>query len=212
MNKFLYYPVKNPINATNPFGTPSSVYTNLGQVGHPGEDYQAPSGTPLYAPCDGDAFYAFDKNGGDGIYIRYPNNINPTHNIILWHMWPRGNAQYPFKIATDGSITSVKAGQLLGYTDNSGYPIESNGSHLHVGVMPCDRFGGPMDPLNGFRGCVSPSSFWNGKFAEDIATEQQIIEKAAEVVKIIADAPLSNQEKISFWQKVAQLIKKLLSS
>lgn len=168
MNLELYYPVKNPINPTNPFGTPSPMYTALGQKGHPGQDYEAPSGTPLYAPCDGDAFYAFDKNGGDGIYIRYPSNTAPIYNIILWHMYPKGNVEFPFKIATDGSITSIKAGQLLGYTDNSGYPTESDGSHLHIGVMPCNQYGQALDPANGYLGCVDPASFWNGLFAEDI--------------------------------------------
>lgn len=168
----LYYPVKNPINPTNPFGQASPMYTNLKLKGHPGQDYESPTGTPLYAPCDGDVFFVKDNFHGDGLWIRYPNNAKPEYNIILYHMPEVGTplaTQYPFKVSTTpGVVTSIKAGQLLGYTDNSGFPIESTAPHLHVGIMPCDFTGEALNPDNGFNGCVDPTPFWNGLFAEDI--------------------------------------------
>src|ERR1700733_4240531 len=140
----LFYPVKDPINQTNLFGANPAEYKPLAQAGHPGNDFESVSGTPVYAPCDGDAFYTIDSLGGDGIWIRTPSHAAPQYNIILWHMWPKGDPKYPFAIKTDGSTTKVKAGDLLGYSDNSGFPRESTGPHLHLGVMPCDLTGGAL--------------------------------------------------------------------
>lgn len=217
----LFFPVKDKINPTNPFGTKSQMYTNLGQLGHPGVDFESPSGTPLYAPCDGDAFYVFDKYGGDGLWIRWPSNANTKYNIILYHLYPKGDAQHPFQIPTgQGVVTPVKAGQFLGYTDNSGYPVESNGAHLHVGVMPTDATGGPLDPNNGYLGCVDPSKFWNDLYAEDInatpitQTVQPIVQAANNIVQQIASSSIPTAQKESIAQKVAELleeIKKILN-
>jgi len=57
------------------------------EKGHMGVDFFAPHATPLYAPCDGEAWYAQDEHGGDGIYIRTgPFDYNEGQvwfNIIL---------------------------------------------------------------------------------------------------------------------------------
>jgi hypothetical protein len=92
--KFLSYPVKQPINESNLFGANPAQYEPLGQKGHPGLDFEAPSGTPLYTPCDGDAFYTTDANGGDGIWIRYPitSNIAKATDI---HIRPTSFPSYP---------------------------------------------------------------------------------------------------------------------
>jgi murein DD-endopeptidase MepM/ murein hydrolase activator NlpD len=211
--KFLSYPVKQPINESNLFGANPAQYEPLGQNGHPGLDFEAPSGTPLYAPCDGDAFYTTDANGGDGIWIRYPNNGAPQFNVILWHLFPKGNQQYPFQIPTDGSVTPIKAGQLLAYTDNSGYPKESTGPHLHVGVMPCDTTGGALEPNNGYKGCVDPTPYFNGEYAEDISIKQAVVEKSAQVISLVSqasDAQVSHQEKLSVLQEIANFLETLL--
>lgn len=171
----LFYPVKDPINQTNLFGTPNPMYSALGQKGHPGQDFESPSGTKLYSPVDGDAFYVYDKYGGDGLWIRWPNNAKPEYNIILYHLYPRGDASFPFQIPTgNGVVTPVKAGQFLGYTDNSGAPVESSGPHLHVGIMPCDLTGGSLYPNNGYDGCVDPALFWNNLFAENISNPEPL--------------------------------------
>lgn len=209
MDKFLYHPVRNPINQNNLFGADPAYYANLGQAGHPGLDYEAPSGTPLYAPCDGDAFYTSDKYGGDGIWIRVPNNQKPEYNVILWHLFPKGNPQYPFSISTDGSVTSVKAGQLLGYTDNSGAPKESTGPHLHLGVIPCDSTGEALNKNNGYLGCVDPQQFLNGLYAEDVLGLDKLIADTGNVVQAIAQAPISNQDKSSLLDSVKQFLIKV---
>jgi Peptidase family M23 len=209
----LYYPVKDPINQTNLFGANPAQYAPLGQKGHPGNDFESVSGTPLYAPCDGDAFYTTDKYGGDGIWIRTPNNASPQYNVILWHMWPKGSAQYPFQIPTDGSVTPVKAGQLLGYTDNSGAPVESTGPHLHLGVIPCDDTGAALNPNNGFDGCVDPAPFFNGEYAEDIAVKAAVVEKSSQVVELIStatDAQIPHQDKLALLTQIETFLRSLI--
>lgn len=202
----LFYPVKNPINPTNLFGTKSSMYSSLGQVGHPGEDFECPMYTPVYAPCDGDAFYVSDKYGGDGLWIRVPNNAKPAFNIILYHLVPKGTAVYPYSISTIlGDVTAVKAGQLLAYSGNSGYPVESSGPHLHVGVMPCDLTGEALNRANGFLGCVDPAPYWNGKYAEDI-NKQAIIQTTSDIVQEVTTAPISPSDKLSLLGQLKSLL------
>jgi murein DD-endopeptidase MepM/ murein hydrolase activator NlpD len=219
--EFLYFPVKNPINQSNLFGANPQIYKPLGQDGHPGNDFEAPSGTPVYAPCDGGAFYTYDSLGGDGLWIRYPNNSNPQFNIILWHMYPKGTkvtlsdgtTDDAFKIPTNGSVTQVKAGQLLGYSDNSGYPKESTGPHLHLGVMPCNSDGSALNPNNGFLGCVDPTPYYIGQYAEDIPLIQQVVQKSSQVVQLVAsatDAQVSHQDKLTILQQIEAFIQSLL--
>lgn len=204
----LWYPTRCPLNASNLFGANPAEYKPLGQIGHPGNDFECPSGTPLYAPCDGDAFYVSDSLGGDGIYIRWPNNANPQYNIILWHLFPPTDTQ-EWKIKADGSITPVKCGQLLAYTDNSGYPKESTGPHLHLGVMPVQVGSGfrvsALDPTNGYLGCVDPQPFYNGKFAEDYGTVKQVLDTEAAMTNEISTAP--PQVKSQFYQAVIDFLK-----
>jgi len=206
MNPFIYHPVRDQLNQANTFGANPSEYAHLGFKGHPGQDYGSPSGTPLYAPCDGDAFYCTDIDGGDGIWIRYPDGAHPQFNVILWHLWPKGNPQYPFAIPTDGSSARVTAGQLLAYTDNSGYPRESTGPHLHLGVMPCTPDGRPLYPDNGYGGCVDPAPYLLGQFAQDVPAMDAALETSERIVTAIASSPLPLPAKQSFLSKVAQLI------
>lgn len=218
MSLELYYPVKDPINQSNLFGANPTTYEKLGQAGHPGNDFESVTGTPLYAPCDGNAFYTKDSLGGDGIWIKTTQG-GQNYNIILWHMptpgTPTGD-QYPFKIPIDNFVlTSVVAGQLLGYTDNSGFPGESTGQHLHLGVMPASATWAALSPGNGFLGCVDPQPFYNGKYAEDIQTAAEIVEKSASVVQLVStatDQQISHQDKLSILQQIEQFIQSILKN
>ena len=78
--------------------------------------------------------------------------------------------------------------------------------------MPCDATGGGLNPNNGYMGCVDPQPFFNGKFAQDIATETQIVEKTEQVVQLIAastDAQISHQDKLTLLEKVEAFLKSL---
>jgi murein DD-endopeptidase MepM/ murein hydrolase activator NlpD len=212
MEPFLFYPVKNPINPTNPFGEKSPMYTALGLLGHEGEDFECPIGTPVYAPCDGDAFYLSDKDGGCGLWIRTPDN-NPNDvkfNIILWHMVPKDTPGFPYSVATDGSMTAVTAGQLLGYSGNTGYPLESSGPHLHCGVMPCDKTGEALEPSNGYHGCVSPDQYWTGHYAQDVPAVEKVVAATQTVVQNIAASPAATPvQKLDWLQELVIAIEKL---
>ena len=212
MEPFLYFPVKNPINQSNLFGANPAQYKPLGQNGHPGNDFEAPSYTPIYAPCDGGARYVKDSLGGDGLWIYYVDGKGNFCNVILWHMPVAADKEH-WVLPTDGTMTPIKAGQLIGYTDNSGFPQESTGPHLHLGVMPCDVHGNDLAPTNGFLGCVDPQPFYIGKYAEDIATEQQVIEKSAAVISLVAqatDQQIPHQEKLDILEEIEEFIRKYL--
>ncbi|MDE2233417.1 MAG: M23 family metallopeptidase [Patescibacteria group bacterium] len=213
--KNLYYPVQYPINQNNLFGAPESYAQATGQKGHPGVDFECPMYTKVLAPCDGDAFSVGpDVDGGCGIYIRVPNNAKPEANVILWHMVPAGNADYPYSIPTGrGMVTPVKAGDFLGYSGDSGYPKESSGPHLHFGYMPSDFTGAAADPNNGYDGCVDPMPFFNGIYAGNIPKLDQAIQASEEVVQAISAAPIAVQQKQTLlsilkvaWQKFLDAI------
>ena len=210
---FLYFPVKNPINHANLFGANPAYYLGvLGTNGHPGIDFECPLYTPIHAPCDADAFYASDKYHGDGIDLRIPDNNNPTGAVILWHLPDRSDKAHWVIPNGDGVVTHVKAGQLIGYTGNSGYPQESNGPHLHVAFQ---YLNGPtvLNYDNGFHGCVNPLPLFNGQFAEDIATKAQIVSTSANIVSLVAtatDQEIPHAQKLSLLQDIEQYIKSLL--
>lgn len=207
----IYYPVKNLINQNNLFGANPAEYLPLGQNGHPGNDFECPVGTPVYSPCDGSAFYTTDSDGGCGLYIRTPDNSNPQYNIILWHMPPSNNDQYPYSIPTgEGIVTDVKVGQLLGYSGNSGYPKESTGPHLHLGVMPIGSNLLAISPNNGYLGCVDPKPFYNNLFAEDVSKVIPVVQEIQTIVpEIASSSDITDQQKVDFLTKVVQFLKNL---
>ena len=123
------------------------------------------------------------------------------------------SAQYPFQIPTDGSLIAVKAGQFLGYTDNSGYGRESTVTHLHMGVMPADKNWNALQSSNGFVGCVDPQPFYNTQFAEDIGTEQAIVDQVAKVTAIVqqaTDAQIPHVQKLNLLQEMERFLQSIL--
>lgn len=219
----LYYPVKNPINPTNLFGANPAEYAPFGQAGHPGNDFECPTGTPIFSPCDGTAFYVTDQLGGDGIWIRHTDVDGENFNVILWHMpvattgtvdpGVATTREYPFSIPTDRSFVQVKAGQMLGYTDNSGYKKESTGPHLHVAAMPADKNWNALSPANGYNGCVDPKPFYNGTFAEDInlvPAAVAVVQHAATIVQQIGTSTAATPaEKAGLYEEVKKVVQLL---
>lgn len=184
----LFYPVKpSPIN--QPFGADPEYYAkfkdNYGnpQKGHMGIDFGASHGQPVYAACDGQAYFVRDAHGGEGIYIltgEFPYENTTCHfGVINWHLCGDTDPKYPSPLPLDGSKTTVKAGDLIGYADNSGAPYESSGDHLHFGLFPANQYGQALYPANGFGGCIDAQPFFNGFYAVDapkvLSKFQQII-------------------------------------
>ena len=165
------------------FGQDPTYYAKFGWKGHNGIDFTAPHATPLYAPCEGEAFYATDAHGGDGIYIRTPYSAaGQQYSVILWHLIGKDDPVYHPLIPLDGTMVKVSVGALLGYTDNTGTPYESSGDHLHFGLMPTDASGNALNPDNGYGGCVDPMPFFTGTFAQDMNIETQAVQNSQTIV------------------------------
>lgn len=155
MKPDLYYPVK-PAFVNQAFGVSPNVATNAiyiqqGLKGHPGIDFKATHGQPIYAAHDGTCYPTIDDHGGNGIVLQ-ADPVLKSFFTIYWHL-----------IKDDAVVHTgqvVKAGDLLGYADSTGV---STGDHLHFGLSIY-----PLDVNNGFEGHIDPTSYFNGKFAQDL--------------------------------------------
>lgn len=162
--KRLYYPIK-PAHINQLFGANVPYYqSTFGQNGHPGIDFMATTGQPVYAAHDGNAIYLKDKFGGEGIWNYSSDGSFVT---IYWHLIGDTDAVYRTPIPFDQQRHPVKAGDLIGYADNTGAPYESNGTHLHFGYARL--FYEALNPYVGIGGCIDPEPYLNGIYAQDIA-------------------------------------------
>jgi murein DD-endopeptidase MepM/ murein hydrolase activator NlpD len=214
----LYRPTQS--GAVNqPFGANPAYYAKFldrfgePQKGHMGIDFQAAHGTPLYAVCDGVAWYVTDVHGGDGIYIQTDlfdyQAAQAYFWIINWHLCSKDDPQFKPLIPTDGTRVKVKAGQLIGYTDNTGAPFESSGDHLHFGLVPVQANGTPFDAHNGFDGCIDASPYLTNIFAGDIGKVAEVVTAVAAVVPQVAASNLPAQTKLDFFSKVVKFLQSL---
>ena len=173
----LHKPVK-PGTLNQSFGADPAYYSKFHDSfghplgGHPGLDFTAPHGTPVYAAHDGMIHYEKDSHGGEGMWIRdlgTYENIAGTPITCYWHLIGGTEPQkYPSPIPIDGKEYPVKAGQLIGYADNTGAPYESSGDHLHFGLLSRDTAFKIINARNGFDGRIDPAPFFDNLFAEDV--------------------------------------------
>lgn len=97
---------------------PTSATTSCGKGYHPGIDYRAAAGTPVYAPVTGTVTYTDISSAGFGtIAVQMTNS---TKRFIFLHM---SNAQ----VAVGTKITQ---GCVVGYSGSLG----ATAAHLHVEV------------------------------------------------------------------------------
>lgn len=83
---------------------------------HIGNDYIVPSGTPIYAPKDGEIIYsAYGWEGGNTIWFQFDGLI-----MRVLHLRSR-----PL-------LGKVKMGGIIGYTGNTGY--FTTGPHAHIDI------------------------------------------------------------------------------
>lgn len=215
----LYYAVK-PMAINQGFGVNESYYSKFKDQfgnpwkGHNGIDFKAPHATPLYAACDGMARYLSDTHGGDGIYIRTAvcdyGSSQAYFWIVNWHMCSKDDTQFKPLIPTDGKEYPVKAGDLLGYTDNTGAPYESSGDHLHFALIPKDPATNvDLEAHNGFDGCIDPTPYFTGKYAQDINAVSVILQSANAIVQHIASSPVPASNKFALLGEIGKVVQYL---
>jgi len=140
---------------TQLFGANPDVYGQFGMNGHNGIDFAVPTGTPIFAPCDGDAIFSDDGNGyGKHCKIRSPHG---PREIVLGHFskYARKNGK-------------VSMGDLIAYSGNTGF---SSGPHLHFGMRKLIESNGNIwqwsvkDYSNGYKGYIDIIDYvitWKG--------------------------------------------------
>lgn len=199
----LYYPL-NPISINQPFGANVAYYeANFGQKGHPGIDFAAAHGEPVYAAHDGEVIYIKDAHGGEGIW-----NYAPGYITIYWHLIGDTDPKFPtpFPYDSAGVRRSVKKGDLIGYADNTGAPFESSGDHLHFALMLTDANGIVLNQDNGTQGCIDPAPYLNAMYAnplQEIHSEAQTA--AADVAKLSPSDPNAPQEESLLGQVIEKI-------
>ena len=108
---------------------------------HPGLDFSAPAGTPIYATADGSIEVA--GNRGDG----YGNNVIINHGYgyktLYGHM-------YRIKVRAG---QRVKRGEVIGWVGSTG---KSTGPHCHYEVI---KNGNKIDPIYFFYNDLTPEQF-----------------------------------------------------
>lgn len=108
---------------------------------HPGLDFTAPAGTPIYATADG--VVEFSGNQGDG----YGNHVIINHGFgyktLYGHM---------FRIKARTGQRVVR-GEVIGWVGSSG---KSTGPHCHYEVI---KNGNKIDPIYFFYNDLTPEQF-----------------------------------------------------
>ena len=157
MKPKLFYPIK-PFIVSQTFGEDYAFYKKqFGVNGHNGLDIRAPHGTPVYASHDGYAYYGIDPSGGHGVVIN-----GDGFKTIYWH-FVNSTLEPKYRSPIEDGPRTVKAGDLLGYADNTGV---STGSHLHYGFKFVDENGNTLNTNNGFLGAIDPTQYFVG-YVED---------------------------------------------
>ncbi|MGH2643390.1 MAG: M23 family metallopeptidase [Chitinophagaceae bacterium] len=108
---------------------------------HPGMDFAAPRGTPIYATGDGVVEFAGNDNDGYGNHVLINNGYG--YETLFGHM-------YKIKVHDN---QKVKRGQVIGWVGDTG---KSTGPHLHYEVI---KDGVKVNPAYYFYNDLTPQQF-----------------------------------------------------
>ena len=190
----LFYPL-TPYRINQGWGVNGEYYraNGINILGHNGIDLGVYHGQPVYASHDGTAFYEQDDSQGQGVVIISDKAYDykggqSFFKTIYWHLCdPLKEPQHASPIykfsqgANNGKGMQVKAGDLIGFADNTGF---SSGDHTHFGLKPIRSGQAPtsgdapdigigawinVEANNGYSGAIDPTPFWNGHVATDAA-------------------------------------------
>ncbi len=108
---------------------------------HPGLDFTAPQGTPVYATADGVIEIAGNLGNGYGNHIVIDHGY--SYNTLYGHL-------YKIKVKRG---QKVKRGEVIGYVGNTG---KSTGPHLHYEVIKRNKH---LDPIYFFYTDLTPEQY-----------------------------------------------------
>lgn len=108
---------------------------------HPGIDFAAPSGTPIYATGDGVVQYAGNNGDGYGNHIIIDNGYG--YETLFGHM-------YRIKVRAG---QAVRRGEVIGWVGSTG---KSTGPHCHYEVM---KDGRKINPVYYFYNDLTPAQY-----------------------------------------------------
>lgn len=108
---------------------------------HPGLDFSAPQGTPIYATAQGVVRTASNLGNGYGNHVIIAHGYQ--YSTLYGHM-------YRIKVRVG---QTVKRGEVIGYVGNTG---KSTGPHLHYEVLKGKRH---LDPIYFFYNDLTPEQY-----------------------------------------------------
>jgi len=128
----------------------------LGYQGHNGKDYKSPVGTEVRAAADGVIHFE-----GDGSRHSWMGSVAGICVLIKHSDIFTGYAHLKSTVINQGQ--TVKAGQLIGYTGQTG---AATGPHLHFEVLPhSPNFN------NGYAGRLDPNIYLKGGDMETVGID-----------------------------------------
>ncbi len=170
-------PIEIPLILSGSFGELRSNHF------HSGLDIktQQRAGIPIYAPADGyvsrikvslfgygKALYISHPNGYITVYAHLQKYTGAIQDFVKEHQYQKET--FTFELFPEANQFSVKKGDLIGYTGNSG---SSGGPHLHFEIRDADSR--PMNPmLFGIEISDSIKPIINSVFAYPISEDAQI--------------------------------------
>lgn len=191
MRLSLQYPIQ-PVGFSQRFGDNPQFYSDSkygGLKGHNGIDFFANHGQPVFAAHDGMASFQIDSGGGHGVVIVTNDQFDYEDGQVLfktiyWHLADGlKEPKYQSPIADKTGYVPVKAGQLIGYADNTG---ASTGDHLHFGLKPVAKgedWGSVynVSQNNGYGGAINPMPY----FANIEALQDQLTATRVKLVDVL---------------------------
>ncbi len=171
----------------NPIDIPLILSGNFGELRnnhfHSGLDIktQQREGIPIYAPADGyvsrikislfgygKALYIKHPNGYSTVYAHLQKYAGAIQDYVKEYQYQKES--FTFELFPETNQFSVKKGDLIGYTGNSG---SSGGPHLHFEIR--DASSRPMNPmLFGIEISDSIKPIINSVFAYPLSEDAQI--------------------------------------